>query len=56
MKQPPRFVRDEWPHSFDPTDSMLDPASPALARTSVVARERRDRLIERPRDLIETPQ
>jgi hypothetical protein len=43
-------------HSFALPDPLLDSMSCAFARASVVVRSRADELIERPRDLIETPQ
>jgi hypothetical protein len=54
-KTPARFDRDEWTHYFGSLDPTLDPTSLALAHASVIAFARPTGLIDRPRDLIETP-
>jgi hypothetical protein len=55
-KNAPRFGRDEWPYSFGLPDPTLGPMSFALAHASVIVIARSTSLIDRPRDLIETPQ
>jgi hypothetical protein len=55
MKKTRRFNRD-WTHYFGLQDRPLDPTSLALAYASVVALARSKSLIDRPHDLIETPQ
>jgi hypothetical protein len=55
MKKNRRFGRDEWTYYFGMADPLLDPASSGLAHASVVGFARSTRLIDRPRDLIETP-
>jgi len=55
MKKTRRFGRDEWTHYFGLAEPSLDPASLRLAHASVVGFARSTGLIDRPRDLIETP-
>jgi hypothetical protein len=55
MKKTRRFGRDEWTHYFGMADPPLDPTSLALAYASVIALGRSKSLINRPRDLLETP-
>jgi hypothetical protein len=55
MKKTRRFNRDEWTYYFGLQDRLLDPTSLALVYASVVALARSKSLIDRPRDLIETP-
>jgi hypothetical protein len=55
MKKTRRFNRDEWAYYFGLLDRLLDPTSLALVYASVVAIAPSKSLIDRPRDLIETP-
>jgi len=49
------LLRDAWDHFFGLRDPTLDLASAPLARASDVGRAHFGDLIDRPRELIETP-
>jgi hypothetical protein len=55
MKKNRRFGRDEWTDYFGLAQPSLDLASSRLAHASGVGLGRSTGLIDRPRDLIETP-
>jgi len=55
MKKTRRFGRDEWTHYFGLAGPPLGPASLGLAHASVLGFAGSASLIDRPRDLIETP-